>query len=114
MIENQTIEADPEMNFGLGSRQCAPENDCVEGYDTGIKYEQRWVAVGVQFLSYGKCVQIKQCEGIYPWILSTSDEKNKSVNQTNARKFCTSSSLKDIRYVNDFALLIEQDLAKLL
>lgn len=71
MTEKQTIEADLETMFGCDSRQCVPEYECVEGYDTGIKCVQRRVAVGVQPIGFCKCVQMTRFEDICLPISST-------------------------------------------
>lgn len=71
ITEKMAGDAAPENMMDCDTRKCVPEYECVKGYDTGTKCVQRRVAVGVQPIGYGKCVQMKRYEDIYVPISST-------------------------------------------
>lgn len=71
MTGKQEANAEPETMFDCDTRQCVPEYECVDGYDTGIRCALRRVAVGVQPIGYGMRVQMKRYEDIYLPVMST-------------------------------------------
>lgn len=71
MTGKQAANAEVDAMFDCDTRQCVAEYECVDGYDTGMRCTKRRVAVGVQPIGYGKCVQMKRYEDIYVPVMST-------------------------------------------